>query len=141
MGKIEVVQEIAAPASAAWEKLSDFGGIGKWMPGVERCDVEGDGIGAVRHIVFPGGGGGVKERLESFDAEGRSLSYAITEGPMPVQDYLATIRVSETGENACRVDWTASFELPEGVPTEAVEKGISGAYGGSLRALKKLLEG
>lgn len=138
MGKIEVAEEIAAPASAAWDKLSDFGGLG-WMPGVEKCEVQGEGVGAVRSIDM--GAMQIKERLESFDGDGRSLSYSITEGPMPVQNYLATIRVSETGADACRVDWTARFDLPDGVPADAIEKGLVGAYGGSLRALKKLLEG
>ncbi len=136
MGKIELSEEMAAPASAAWEKLADFGGLG-WMPGVEKVEVEGDGIGAVRTIAM--GGMSIKERLEAFDDEGRSLSYSITEGPMPVQNYLATIRVSETGAG-CRVDWTASFDLPEGVPADAIEKGLNAAYGGALAALKKLVE-
>ncbi len=137
MGKIELNEEMAAPASAAWEKLADFGGLG-WMPGVEKVEVEGEGIGAVRTVSM--GPMTVKERLESFDDEGRSLSYSITEGPMPVQNYLATIRVSETG-SGCRVVWSARFDPPEGVPADAIEKGLNGAYGGALSALKKLIEG
>ena len=140
MGKIEVSEDIGAPAQAAWEKLGDFAGIGKWMPGIEKCDTEGEGVGAVRAIGMPGGVV-VKERLESHDPEGRSLSYAIIEGPLPVQNYVATIRVSESGPAACHVDWTARFDLPEGVPSEPVEKALCGAYGGSLKALKRQLEG
>ncbi len=128
---------MAAPASAAWEKLADFGGL-DWMPGVEKVEVEGEGIGAVRTVSM--GPMNIKERLESFDDAGRSLSYSITEGPMPVENYLATIRVSESGDG-CRVDWSASFDLPEGVPAEAIENGLNGAYGGALAALKKLVEG
>ena len=137
MGKIELSEEMAAPASAAWEKLADFGGL-DWMPGVEKVEVEGEGIGAVRTVSM--GPMNIKERLESFDDAGRSLSYSITEGPMPVENYLATIRVSESGDG-CRVDWSASFDLPEGVPAEAIENGLNGAYGGALAALKKLVEG
>ncbi len=59
----------------------------------------------------------------------------------PLQNDLATIRVSETGAGACRVDWTARFDLPDGVPAEAVAPALEKAYGGSLKALKKLLEG
>ena len=137
MGKIELSEEMAAPASAAWEKLADFGGL-DWMPGVEKVEVEGEGIGAVRTVSM--GPMNIKERLEAFDDAGRSLSYSITEGPMPVENYLATIRVSESGDG-CRVDWSASFDLPEGVPAEAIENGLNGAYGGALAALKKLVEG
>ncbi len=139
MAEIEVVEEIGAPADAAWEKLGDFAGIGDWMPGVESCEVEGEGVGAVRAIGF--GGASVKERLESRDEAERTLCYSIVEGPVPVQNYLATIRVSETGAGACRVDWTARFDTPDGVPAEAIAPALEKAYGGSLKALKKLLEG
>jgi len=138
MGKIEVVQEMAAPASAAWEKLGDFSGIASWMPGIEGCEMEGEGVGAVRSLSM--GTNVVKERLESHDDASRTLSYSIPEGPLPVQNYLATIQVTEQGADACRVDWTARFDLPDGVPEEAVAKGLEGAYGGALRFLKKLLE-
>ena len=80
------------------------------------------------------------ERLEAFDDDARTLSYSIQEGPIPVRDYLATISVSE-GEGGCHVDWSARYELPDGVPPEALAKGLQGAYGGALRALKKQLEG
>jgi hypothetical protein len=138
MGKIEVATEIAAPASAAWEKIGDFGGLGSWMPGIDKCDVEGEGVGAVRSISM--GGTAVKERLERLDAGTRTLAYSIVEAPMPVNDYLATIRVSETGADSCRVDWSATFEVPQGVPEDALAKGLEGAYGGALRALKQQLE-
>jgi len=82
----------------------------------------------------------VVERLEAHDDAGRILSYAITEGPIPVQNYLATITVSETG-SGCHVDWTAKFDLPEGVPADAVRPALEGAYGGALDALKEQLGG
>jgi carbon monoxide dehydrogenase subunit G len=140
MGRIELHEQIEAPAQAAWEKLRDFGGIAGWMPGIEKCDVEGKGIGAVRSVGLAGGVG-LKERLESLDEGVRTLSYSILEGPLPVQNYLATIRVSENGEAACRVDWTASFDLPEGVAEAAIAPALEGAYGGALKALKGQLEG
>jgi carbon monoxide dehydrogenase subunit G len=141
MAGIELHEEIEAPAAAAWERLSDFGGLAGWMPGVASCEVEGEGVGAVRRVGFPGGGGSVEERLESCDDAARSLSYSILAGPLPVSDYLATIRVDEAGPGRCRVDWTARFELAAGVPEESVCNALRGAYGGALKALKKNLEG
>jgi carbon monoxide dehydrogenase subunit G len=139
MAEIEVNREFAASAAAVWEKLADFGGIGGWMPGVQGCGLDGEGVGAVRSVSL--GGMQIKERLESFDTDGRSLSYSITEGPLPVQNYLAVIQVSETGAGACRVDWTASFDLPEGVGEESIAPALAGAYGGALKALQSQLEG
>lgn len=138
MGSIAIEEEIAAPAEAAWKSIGDFGGIGSWMPGIERCDVEGEGLGAVRTVHM----GTIKivEKLEAHDEAARSISYSITEGPLPVQNYLATIQVSEAGAG-CKVDWTARFDLPEGVEEAAIAPALEGAYGGALKALKSQLEG
>lgn len=135
MAKIEVDREYTASADAVWERLADFGNMG-WMPGVESCTVEGEGIGAVRAISM--GPMTIKERLESLDAEGRSLTYSIVEGPLPTQNYLATITVSEQG-SGCRVDWTATFDLPEGVDESAIAPAVAGSYGGALKALEREL--
>ncbi len=102
MGETTVNAEFQASADTVWKLLVDYGGIGDWGPGIESCEVEGEGIGCVRAIGMPGGIV-VKERLESLDDGARTLSYSIVEGPMPVENYLATIKVSEQG-TGCRVD-------------------------------------
>jgi carbon monoxide dehydrogenase subunit G len=137
MARIEVNEEYTASADAVWERIADFGALG-WMPGVERCELEGEGVGAVRAVAM--GPMTIKERLERLDAADRTLSYSIVESPLPAENYLATIVVSEQGEG-CRVDWSASFDVPAGVEEGAIAPAIAGGYGGALRALKKQLEG
>ena len=85
----------------------------KKAQGAKRC---GPPLRAPRRVAL--GPMTIVERLEACDDAGRSLSYSIVEGPMPAENYLATICVAETGANSCHVDWSASFDLPEGV-TEA----------------------
>ncbi len=136
MAKIAVTEEYAVTADAVWERMADFGSMG-WMPGVESCTLEGEGVGAVRSVSM--GPMTIKERLETFDAGGRTLSYSIIEGPLPAENYLATITVSEQS-GGCRVDWTATFDLPEGVDEAAIAPAVAGGYGGALRALKRELE-
>ena len=138
MAKIAVNEDYAATAADVWKKRADFGGLAGWMPGVEKCEVEGEGLGATRRVAL--GPMTIVERLEAFDDAGRSLSYSIVEGPMPAQNYLATIRVEETGANRCHVDWSASFDLPEGVTEAQIAPALEGAYGGALKALKPLVE-
>ena len=137
MAELNVERDFEASAGDVWEKLGDFAELG-WMPGVGSVEVEGEGIGAVRSIAM--GPAKIVERLEAHDNDARSLSYSITEGPVPVIDYLATITVSEVG-SGCHVGWTAKFSTPDGVPAEAVVPALEGAYGGALDALKKILEG
>lgn len=134
MARIGVSEDFATGAEVVWKELSDFGGLDRWMPGVERCEVEGEGVGALRTVAM--GPVKVVERLDSFDDAGRRLSYALLEGPMPLRDFVGSIEVTETGAGSCRVDWSARFELPEGVGEEQVAPGIEGGYGGALKALK-----
>jgi len=139
MAKISVNEDYAASAADVWQKLSDFGGLAGWMPGIKSCEVKGQGIGAVRTLAM----GPVKivEKLESFDDDGRRLSYSLVEGPMPLKNFLATIEVSETSPSSCRVKWSAAFDLPEGLSKEKIAPGLEGGYGGGLKALKALVEG
>jgi carbon monoxide dehydrogenase subunit G len=138
MAKISVNEDYAASAADVWEKLSDFGGLASWMPGVKSCELKGEGIGAVRTLVM--GPMKIVERLESFDADGRRLSYSLLEGPMPLRNFLATIQVTETRPSGCRVEWSAAFDLPEGVSEKQIAPGLEGGYGGALKALKRLVD-
>jgi carbon monoxide dehydrogenase subunit G len=138
MAKISVNQHYAASAADVWQKLSDFGGLAGWMPGVKTCEMKGEGIGAVRTLMM--GPMKVVEKLESFDVDSRSLSYSLIEGPMPLQNFLATIKVTETSPSGCRVDWSAAFDLPEGVSEKQIAPGLEGGYGGGLKALKSLVD-
>ena len=137
MAEISVNKELNASADDAWKVLADFGGMQRWAPGIEDARNEGEGVGMVRILTMPGGAV-MHERLESFDEAARTLSYSIVEGPMPLENYLATIQVTETA-GGCRVDWGASFDAPEGIPADAIGKGVEGAYSGMLEALAKHL--
>ena len=135
MAEIVIERDFTASADAVWEKLGNFAEL-EWMPGVSSVDVEGEGLGALRKIAM--GPATIVERLEAHDAAGRSLSYSITEGPIPVENYLATITVTPKGDG-CHVDWSAKFVVPEGIPADAIAPGLEGAYGGALDSLKDLL--
>ncbi len=137
MAQVSLREQYLVDADEVWKILADFGGLASWMPGVDSCEVEGEGVGAVRNVSL--GGAVVKERLEALDEQARSLSYCIFEGPIPLLNHLSTIVVTEEGNGTCSVSWSAAFETPEGVPEEAIEAALGGAYGGALNALKEKL--
>lgn len=118
--------EIAASPGDVWAVAGDFGGIG-WMPGIDSVTVEGD----VRTIAMMGME--IKEQLVSRDDAARAITYAIVDGPVPVESHQATITVHDARAGS-RVTWEVSVE-PEGA---ALFKDI---YQGSLGALKERLEG
>jgi hypothetical protein len=139
MAKVEVSETIGAPASRVWELLGDFGGVTKWGgPMLQSCKVEGEGVGAIRRLGLPGGAE-IAERCEAYDAEERSLTYSIIgQSPIPIRDYLSTVRVVELGPNECRVDWNGRFE-PAGVAEEQAQGMVRGIYTGGIAGIRKLL--
>lgn len=127
---------IEAAASAVWEKVSDFNGLGAFVQGVESS-MEGEGVGAVRTLKLPDGAV-VKERLEAHDEDAMSLTYTILEGPLPVANYHSTMKVTAQGENSSKVDWTSEFDAV-GAPEAAAVAGLEELYNGGLAGLKELL--
>ncbi len=141
MSEVKVSETIAAPAAKVWELLGDFGGVTKWGGSMlQSCKVEGEGVGAVRRIGLPGGLE-IAERCESHDAAKRSFSYAIIgKSPIPIKNYVSVCTVVETGANACRVDWSGTFE-PDGVAEDQAQGMVRGIYTGGIAGVKKLLGG
>ncbi len=140
MSEVLVTEELDIAAEKVWELVRDFGGIRKWVGDmVQDLELEGEGIGAIRTISLPGNAQ-LQEQLKSHDDEERSFSYAIIgKSPLPVDDYLATFKLIETGDNACRIEWSSSFE-PKGISDEQAKPMIEGIYTSGIAGLRKALE-
>jgi carbon monoxide dehydrogenase subunit G len=137
MVSVKVSERVEASADAVWDLFRDFGGIQRFSAGIEKVELEGSGIGAVRTITVPGGVT-LQERLEAFDDRGRRLQYAIVGGPIPVTGYLATIEVKDEGSQGCRIDWSSHFE-PKGINDDQARGMIEGVYKGGIAGVKKAL--
>jgi len=138
MSEIVVKQEVAASADAVWDLVKDFGGVQGWSSAIQSCEVEGDGIGAVRTLGI-GQGPPIRERLESHDDGAKSFSYSIIDGPLPVENYLATLKVHDRGADRCEVEWGSQFD-PKGLAEEQVQGIVRGIYEGGIKEIKRNLE-
>jgi hypothetical protein len=138
MAEVKVTEQIGASAEVVWKLIRGFGDLASWAAGVERCEVMGEGVGAVRTLVMPGGLT-LSERLESYDEGGRSFSYSMVEPlSLPLKNYLATVSIREEGPGRCSVEWSGTFE-PTDAPAEQLEGMMRGVYSGSIAAVKKKL--
>jgi len=135
-GSVKVSERVEAGAAAVWDLLGDFGGVARYSPGLESCTVEGEGVGAIRTIKMPGGMQ-LSERLEAFDGPRRRLQYSIVSGPLPLENYLATIEVREDGDG-CVIDWSSTFD-PKGTSAEQVQGMLEGVYRGGIKGIRKTL--
>ena len=127
MAKGRAQIELQGAPDAVWSVVGDFGGIGKWMPGIESCVVDGD------ERVLRLMGLEVTERLERRDGDARTMSYRIV-GGVPVVNHEATIAV-EPSAGGCTVTWDV-----EVVPDEMCGL-LRDTYQQALAALKDHLGG
>ena len=107
MTTVTVQERFDQPIEKVWPLVADFGGIGKYLKGIE-CTLEGTGIGSERSIAMPGGA--VVERLIWLDEDQYDLGYTILEaGGLPFERYVASIRLSRDGDGTLAT-WQGNFQ-------------------------------
>ncbi|WP_431636561.1 SRPBCC family protein [Dyella sp. KULCS107] len=128
--------DLQAPADAVWKTLGDFGGAQRYLDVVKRCElVHHDG--STERVLHLKGGGSARERLVLSSDDDRALRYTMVESPLPVADYVSTVRVDPLGPQRCRVTWAATFDAHGGSDEEAREA-VSGIYRVGLEGLRQL---
>ena len=116
MVEVSVEREFEFGADDVWAVFADFGNV-SWVPGVEKVELEGEGIGMIRHLtvpVFPQ----LHERLETLDHENRVLEYSIPAvAYIEVKNYVARAHVIELEGDRCKVRMSCQAEA-DGVADE-----------------------
>ncbi len=143
MTNVSVKNTINAPADEIWKTLSSFRDVEKYIPLIKSSTVVGSGVGAKRTCIIQsesGQEGKIEEEVKSFDDDAKTLSYSITSSPLPVENYLGTVKVKDLGNGRCEVEWSSTFE-PKGMPEEEVAKMINDIYVAAIDGLKKLHNG
>jgi hypothetical protein len=120
---------LAVPAEPVWRLLVDFGAIQKWWPTsgpvqIDRVEVEGQGVGMVRHIYNKGVPGPVSERLDLLDHATRTIVLSIIGlRPRGITAYVAVGRLTAIDAASCRLDYRALVTTEEG-REERVRDGV-----------------
>ncbi len=126
--RVERWVDLPARAADVWAEIGAFGAVADWHPAIDKCEiVELDGV-VHRHLTLVDG----ELILERLDDENDHLyRYSIVEGPLPVENYHATLTCFDEGDG-CRVFWSSTFEpaSPE------ADKVIAGVYEAGLLALQ-----
>jgi hypothetical protein len=115
MAHIYVSSVIEAPVEKVWAVARDF--TGHWHSSViYNSSIEdglpSDQVGCVRAFELADGGK-LRELLVGLSDERHEFSYRILESPLPVEDYVATVRflpVTTTG--ATFGEWIVDFRVP-----------------------------
>ena len=135
MAKVTIIEEFSASAEQTWNLIGGFNALSDWHPAVEQSQLEADG--SIRKVTL-GDGTTIFEKLEHHSEESRECRYSIVESPLPVVNYLATLKVSALGEGS-QVEWSGQFE-PLGVSESEAVGLVEGIYRDGLDNLKELLD-
>lgn len=117
---------VNADADAVWALIGPFCSLDQWHPVVGSCAMS-DETPPVRTLVTADGSATFVEREFGRDDAAHSYGYAILSGPLPVIDYVATIRVEDTAPGVSTVTWSSHYTTPEGMD-EIAATTLSGLY-------------
>ena len=123
--------QLGAAIDEVWKVVGDFGGFVEAM-GVP-VEVSGDGVGATRTITL--GPSPTVERLEELDNDAKRLVYSMVEGPLPLENYVATMHLSAIDSGRTRLEWSSTFDPGAMAEGDAI-KAVSGIYKGGIAGLR-----
>lgn len=119
MPEVYVSSIIDAPIEKVWEVLRDFNALPLWHPLVARSRIEedrpADAIGCIRNFQLTDTGETIREQLLALSDVEYFCTYSILEAPLPVSNYVATVRVRRitmTGQTLG--EWQSKFDTPPG---------------------------
>lgn len=141
MARVYVSSVVPAPAAKVWDRVRDFNGLPKWHPRVRDSRIEdalpSDKVGCVRNFNLQNGDN-LREQLLGLSDYDMFCTYSILESPMPLWDYIATIRLTPiTDGERCFIEWTAEFSCAPADESDLVG-GIGGdVFQGGFDALKR----
>jgi hypothetical protein len=120
---------LSAPPKVVWTLIGDFAKPQMWLPGIARVKMQG------RVRTCETSLGRFRERLI---AEGRRrCCYAIDEGPIPVENYVAILSVLPSASFfACQVKWESTFDAKSGTDGCALTQKFARIYDDGLRSLQ-----
>jgi uncharacterized protein YndB with AHSA1/START domain len=146
MARVYVSSVIDAPAARVWERVRDFNAMPRWHPRIRESRIENgepsDRIGCIRDFRLQNGDR-IREKLLGLSDYDMFCTYAILESPMPLTDYVATLRLMPiTDGNRTFAEWSASFGANPAEKQAETEDFISnGVFQGGFDALNKHFRG
>ena len=106
--QVTIAKKMTVSSRTAWAAISKIGRLDVWFPTIAACRVEGEGVGAHRHMTLKRGGH-IIDRIVEVDPARRRLTYQRVESPFPVTSYTGTVEVFESFDSLAIVVWTVDF--------------------------------
>ena len=145
MPRVYASSVIDAPAAKVWEKVRDFNALPRWHPRIRESRIENgepsDKVGCVRDFRLQNGDR-LREKLLGLSDYDMFCTYAILESPMPLTNYMATLRLTPISDgNRTFIEWTAEFDCAAEAAAELVDGIGSNVFQAGFDALKRQMAG
>ena len=145
MPRVYTSSVIPAAADRVWERVRDFNGLPRWHPAIRESRIENaepaDKVGCIRDFRLQNGDQ-IREQLLGLSDYDYFCTYSILESPMPLTDYVATLRLTPvTDGNRAFAEWSAEFECAADAADELVTNIGQNVFQAGFDALKRHFEG
>jgi len=145
MARVYVSSVINAPCEEVWKRIRDFNGLPSWHPRMRDSRIEdgmpADKVGCIRNFHLQNGDN-IREVLLGLSDYDCFCTYGILESPMPLTDYVATLRASPITDGARTfVEWSADFECSISDQADLERKLSQDVFQGGFDALKRSFGG
>jgi hypothetical protein len=137
LATVNVTKIVDAPVEKVWSAIRSIGGLDRWFPIIESCQVDGQGVGAIRILGLVGGGEMRDKIVEIADAE-RRLRYERFELPFPVENYRGMVEARGRADHRSEIVWGIQFEVAAEKRSELVSL-IEGAVSDGIDGLEQEL--
>src|SRR5258708_11531242 len=139
MTKIQVSSVVPAPVERVWDHIRDFNSLPKWFPGVTDSQIEAgvpaNQAGCVRNFGLEAGVR-IREQLLVLSDQNHECNYKMIECPLPIANYVATVRLSSSDGKGTLVEISSQFDSPPEAEKEMVGL-LTSTYQGAFELLKK----
>jgi uncharacterized protein YndB with AHSA1/START domain len=145
MARVYVSSVIDAPATKVWEKIRDFNALPRWHPRIRESRIENgepsDKVGCVRDFRLQNGDR-LREKLIGLSDYDMFCTYTILESPMPLSDYIATLRLTPISDgDRTFIEWTAEFDCAAEAAADLVDGIGNNVFQAGFDALKRQMTG
>ena len=130
---------VDAPVDTVWRLLRDFNSHEIWHPAVQASHIDAgqpaDAVGSVRAFRLDDGSA-LREQLIALSDRDYTLTYCLLEAPMPLVDYVATMRLKPvTDGDRALLTWESRFRPPVDRAETLVRLVAEGIYEAGFAAL------
>jgi len=131
---------INAPADKVWNTFKSFDYVEKYLPLVQKTEVQGSGVGATRICSFSqpdGNTGKLSEKIESLDESQKIISISIADGVLPATNAVVTTKINALDGNKTELDISLNA-VPKGVSEEDLQNNFLPIFKMLAGGLEKL---